>query len=166
MEKNSVKYLLGIAVIAIWGLLGYRIYQKVYPPVYIPVTTSSNITTSVPLAKDSFTLLAKYRDPFEIETTSSKKKSQVKAIKPKNKPVQNNNKGAKRSKPFSSFPKLLYKGLITVEKGNQIALVTINGQMIHLKKGQEINGLILNDIFTDSIQVKYQGNSKTFRREN
>ncbi|MFK8101600.1 MAG: hypothetical protein AB8G15_03715 [Saprospiraceae bacterium] len=160
MEKQSTKYLLAIAVIAIWGLLGYRIYKKVYPDNDFFIPPTSNFALEENIAADSFQLLVNYRDPFLEDKIKQRQKPtkperQVNVLQPTKK------FNVAKSKKVT-FPKLTYKGSIYLESGRKVALVSFNKQMVNLGLGESFEEITLLAIQEDSIRLRFEGQEKTF----
>lgn len=145
MKKEKKTYLLLVIVLAIWGVLGFQIFKAVNPsedvlPIY---ANTEKIDIIKPKKRDTFSLLANYRDPFlgimPKSNTPKKKK-----IQPK-----------KEALPEKS---IAYTGFITEGKsGNKVFFLTIEGQQQILSKNQEFNGVKLLSGNAEKVRVKSNG---------
>ncbi len=160
MEKQTTKYLLAIAVIAIWGLLGYRIYKKVYPDNDFFIPTTNDFVLEKNTAIDSFQLLVNYRDPF-LGNKIKQRQQPISTERQVNvgKPTKNFN----LTKPKkATFPKLSYKGSIYLDSGRKVALISFNKHMVNLGLGESFEEITLLAIQEDSIRLGFKGQEKTF----
>lgn len=157
MEKNTTKYFLGAAVFAIWGLLLYRVYNKMRPqndwrpiPQEVAFSQSQN-------ELDSFTLSLDYKNPFNVGKVRTAPRVML-ADNAASKTVSNKLSKKKKEKPKPiPFPKVNYKGNISLKNGRTVALVKIENQMMNMEKGEEFEKVLLRKIYSDSIQVRFEG---------
>lgn len=158
MENKNVRYLLAVAVLAIWGLLGYRIYQKMNPGNDF-VAPPPPVLAVTEVEKDSFTLLVNYPDPFlgtriplpEAAPAPANPSNSTTVIPPKI-----------SSPPATAvFPQIVYKGLIALKNGRKAALATVDGKTMNWGWGENYEEMTLLDIQEDSIRVRYQEEEKT-----
>lgn len=110
---------------------------------------------------DTFSINAKYSDPFlrnqlaqrnKSENKNSEKTSTQKVQKPK-------------QEERILWPNVIYKGL--VENSNEAsssALIIVNGLNHIISKGEIIQGMELIFLNSDSIQLKMQNSTKTVKR--
>ena len=162
MKSSHTKYLLGIALLAVWGLVGFQLYSKMgnKNQAYIPFTEKP--IEQLPQQRDTFALLANYRDPFlgkklkrtktnvspsKVRSTKAKA-NPAKAVKPKPKP---------KPKKSIVFPKMIYKGHISLKQGREVALVNVDGKSLNLAWGERYGELTVTKIYEDSLKVSYQG---------
>lgn len=159
MKPNQTKYLLGIALIAIWGLLGMRVYSK-YDKQNHPIQLAATSTASIAITESQpFQLTeASYRDPFldnKLKKTKSKSASSgtrnISTSQPKR---------LKKSKPVK-FPTIAYKGHIVLKTGRQAAVLKVGAELINLGIGNDFAEVRLLKLYPDSIRVSYQGVEKT-----
>lgn len=165
MDNKKTKYLLGILLIIIWGLVCYRIYQRVQPNrdaiIYQPSTIAN--ASDAPLL-DSFELLLDYRDPF-FKTTARRTHRSPKLTES---PKVSNNTSKKRAAPKKKskpkpieFPPISYKGTVQVKNKKAVALLSINQQMVNLQEGEKFEEVVLQKIYTDSIRISFQKEIRT-----
>ncbi|WP_350292615.1 hypothetical protein [uncultured Croceitalea sp.] len=149
MTKNTKTYLLLGVVLLIWGAVGYRIYSGLSPD--LPAEQEIKTTSFKPKAmvkKDTFSILADYRDPFF--GTYSKKKRKVKSTTPK--------------KVVAPEIGISYTGsVIDNNQKNSIFFVTIEGKQVLMKPKQTLNEVTLLSGTKQTIRVRHQGKLRTIK---
>ncbi len=144
MKKNKKTYLLLTCVLVIWGILGVKIIGSLNSsPKKVKTTTAmAAFNPTRPMAKDTFSIAANYRDPFLGTIRNTKSKLGKKTITKVETPKKN----------------ISYTGFITdTGSKKKIFFVTIDGQqyMMGLKdKIQEVK-LVSGNKFR--IRVSYSG---------
>jgi hypothetical protein len=160
MKNKKVTYLLGLIVIAVWGIIIYRIFDASSGS-DDPVPVSAAKRTKEPyndysIPKDTTHLLLNYRDPFGI----SKQKDTAEI------PVRNliHKITVPVVKPVMNWSFIKYSGYI-LNPGSKklIALVTINGQNTQLAEGETKLQVKLLRNLRDSIRISYEGKTKFIR---
>jgi len=110
------------------------------------VATRTTVMPTSTEKKDTFELVADYRDPFLGTLPISKRK-----------PI----KSAVQKKPISKR-NIVYSGLVSqTGSGNTMYFVSIDGQQHIMSKNQEINGVKLLKGNGQHITVRYDGRSET-----
>ena len=174
MKNKRLLYVLLPAVLLIWGLIFQRIWsaaedgsevgEKAVSPANQPGAT---VVRSGPPK-----LLLTYADPFRAA-----------AAKPTRNLGESTNSVASFARPVATaalnfpvapvpvavapvvWPALKYLGFINNPRQNsRIALLTINDQEMMLKAGDNRQGVVVASIFSDSVQVTFQGKKKTIVR--
>nr|WP_299381230.1 hypothetical protein [Allomuricauda sp.] len=147
MSKQAKTYMLLAFVLAVWGVIGFKVIKALSPEPEV-AHSMPNVVNVVEnkVQRDTFTLYADYRDPF-LGT--------LKTAKPKI-------KKPRAKKTDTPKKKILYAGLIS-ESGSKGSLffVTIDGQQHIMSPRQEINGVRLVKGSAKSIQVTYGGINET-----
>lgn len=162
MKNKKLLYVLIPAVLLLWGVIIYKIFnvvngsksEEVYKSSFIENSDDENLI-------DTFSIHPNYRDPFlgKIVKKSSPSENKVPNINPN--PI-----AQKKATPTSTvWPTLVYSGLIKNQKSNKtLALVQINGQA-HIMKIADIEAEVeLTKIFRDSIEVKFQKEKRFVRK--
>ncbi|MEL6636635.1 MAG: hypothetical protein AAFR05_07780 [Bacteroidota bacterium] len=160
MDNKNVKYLLALAVCAIWGLLGYRIYQKLQPKsdFFLP---PAPITFVAEGQQDSFTLLVNYRDPFLGGKLRAPEAAPAAAPSPANTQVSTRIPRPVNPRQNRPFPQVIYKGLIDLKDGRKVALTTAKSKTFNWETGETFAEMTLLAIYEDSIRIKFQESEKT-----
>ncbi len=142
--------LLGV-VLLIWGIIGFKVLGALSSEEETPALAENvNFKPKEVAKKDTFSILADYRDPFLGTLPPSKKKSK-RVVKKKE--VQ--------------FPSINYTGLITDQNTkNHIFFVTISGNQYLMRKGNSQAEVTLMSGSSSKIRVKYKGILKTISLQN
>lgn len=123
MKKQQKTYILLIAVLGIWGTIGYQIYSRMNPDTpEIELVQAQNTFQKIPtIATSVYEVQAAYRDPF----LGNYKKKERPIVKKKTKKEQSK----------IPFPKVIYNGII--QGGSTTTyILTINGKQEIFKKGE------------------------------
>lgn len=149
MSKQQKTYLLLIAVLGIWGVIGYQLIAKLYPS-----DSANNKPDSVQKFKPKkfekrkvYTINGQYRDPFLGTLHTQKKK------KPKRKVVVKKMENV-------PFPSIVYNGI--VEGATTSYTISVNGKQELFTLGETINKVTLVKADTKKIIVRFGNTSKTF----
>jgi hypothetical protein len=146
MNKQQKTYGLLIAVLVIWGVIGYRIYIRLNPstPELEVFTVQSTFKKQRTVETSFYEVNAEYRDPF-LGKFPKKKVTTKKTVKPKQ---------------TIPFPNVIYNGVI---QGNtsKTYILTINGKQELVKLGQELESVKLLSANKRQAVVKFQGVKKT-----
>jgi hypothetical protein len=165
MNNNKTKYLLGILLALIWGMVSYRVYAKYFTKNDVPLNTIPvNMQEQSLLKIDSFELFLNYKDPFqyaEIET-SVRSNFQAEAVSYRYPSVSIEAPKQAPPPPLPVvFPEILYKGNIKSKSGRVVALVSINGDNSNIAIYENRSGVQIMGIYEDSIQIQYKNAGKT-----
>ncbi len=146
MNKQQKTYGLLIAVLVIWGLIGYQIYIRLNPstPELAAFTVQSTFKKQQVVETSFYEVKAEYRDPF-LGGFPKKKVRKKRIVKPKE---------------IVRFPRIIYNGVI---QGNtsKSYILTINNSQELVKLGQEVQGVKLVTANTKEAIVKFKGVKKT-----
>lgn len=149
MKKNNKTYVLLAVVIGVWGSIGFKFLSAVNPSQKkeVQIATNEIFVPKQAMERDTFSIVANYRDPF-LGTVQATKK--VRKSAPKK---------AKEQTPEKSIS---YTGFITDKTSKrQMFFVTVEGR-------QQM--MTVNDIFQDvklirgakdKIKVRYNGKTRT-----
>jgi hypothetical protein len=157
MKNKKLTYFLGLIVVAVWGMILYRVFDA-----YSGNDDDTPITTGKPvkeayndytIPKDTTHLLLNYRDPFGL----SKPKDTL------NGPLANHHKSIIpiSAKPAVNWSFIQYSGYIRNPGSKKlIALVTINGKNETLSEGEMKGQVKLIKNLRDSIKISFNGQTK------
>jgi len=155
MKKKALTYLLGIAVIAIWGMIIYRVIQAFSgndtPQFQNSVSIKKEAFNDYTIPKDTASLNLNYRDPFSDKKTDTIAAQAHKAITHTN-PIIN------RPKPQVNWSGIKYIGFVGKSGSKKwIAMMTINGREAMMAEGETTDQVKLIKNMRDSVKVSYQG---------
>jgi len=149
MHKNTKTYLLLAAVLLIWGIIGHRVFSGNSGATEIKANFEKSPLKSLPTqVKDTFSILANYRDPFLGTFPKKKVKKTKRATKPK--------------KVVEPEMNVQFTGLVTDNDSKQrIFFVNINGQQHLMGVKDEIQKVRLLSGTSTSIRVRANGKTRT-----
>lgn len=148
-------------VLLVWGIVFYQLYLYFFStPTY--VTKKAEMVVNVnEIKKDTFSIVANYRDPFlgeNIRLTQSKT-TKNQSSQPK---VQKNIEPKPIDKPW---PSIEYKGMIKNNNSEKrVGIVNINSKEHLVKEGEILNGVKFMVISKELIQVSFQKEQKTISK--
>ena len=149
MKKQQKTYILLIAVLVIWGIIGYQIYIRLNPPApeLNIAKLNTNFVRQQTIQSSFYELKTSYRDPFLGGFPKKKRIVKKKKVIPK-------------AKPTIPFPNVVYNGII---EGNSSTayILTINGRQEIVKLGQEVQKITLTKATKKEVVVQFEGISKT-----
>jgi len=156
MKNKKLTYVLGLAVLVVWGMIIYRIFNAVSAndddntvAVINPIKEAYN-DFSIP--KDTTHLLLNYRDPFGL----MKQKDTARFIA-----KRTNARMVPTGTKTMDWGFIHYSGyMLNPATRKLIALVTINGQNTTLFEGQTRYEVKLIKNLRDSIKVTFEGKTK------
>ncbi len=151
MKNKKKTYLLLVAVLSIWGIIGYKIWTGLNPG--IPEVAQQDVDVSFnPKANaviDTFSVQTTDRDPF-LGTLRSQQIV-------KSSPTLNKNHKKLIWLPIS------YHGIVKKQASTQqVFVVSINKQQHLLKKGQRMDSITLIRGNAKAIVMRYKNQQKTF----
>jgi type II secretory pathway component PulC len=160
MKNKKMTYLLGAAVVIVWAIIIYRVFDASGSgddsPMEITGKPQKEAYNDFEVAKDTTRLLLNYRDPFGLvkqkDTAAVNVKNDRKSVSPPAKPVVN-------------WGFIKYSGYI-LNPGSKktIALISINGKSAMLAEGETIDNVKLLKNMRDSVKVTYNGQVKFIRK--
>ncbi|QTE21145.1 hypothetical protein [Polaribacter cellanae] len=149
MTKQQKTYGLLIAVLIIWGIIGYQIYKRFNPEVIeLSKTKVSSNFKRAKIQKNAFyEIQESYRDPFLGKFPQKKRVIKKRIVKPT---------------VTIPFPNVVYNGI--VEGGKEKSyILTVNGIQEILKKGEKVQNVVLLRANSKEAIVKFNGVRKTVK---
>ena len=151
MKQRKKTYILLAVVLAIWGILGFRVVKTLKPEHEEPqqmVLTDYQIPENHK-KRDTFSIDGNYRDPFLGKMPNEKKSSKVVKRKAK-----------------ATFPtkNITYLGSVgDKDSKNKMFFVNIEGQQHVLTPGQKVGDVVLISGDNAQIKVRYPGHTKIIK---
>ena len=150
MTKNTKTFILLVLVIGIWGFIGYKIIKSLNPNVE-PIKQISDVHFK-PVEynqKDTFSIIANYRDPF------------LGTVKPSKKVIKKVQTNRTKNKIDISIS---YTGRMGNPKGkDNIYFITINGNQHIMKLKQKVEEVQLVSGSKDYVILRYK--NQNIKRE-
>jgi hypothetical protein len=151
MKRRKNNIFLLFVVVAIWGVLIYKLVATINPDT--TAINSSPVAKFTPpkvTSKEAFTLLPLERDPF-LGTLYKKKNTQVGKAK----------KSTIKKTEEKPWPTITYQGLVSDTKSSsQVFMVTIGGNQHLVKQGEVINDFKIIKGSSNSISLRFNGITK------
>ncbi|GAA3647257.1 hypothetical protein [Flavivirga jejuensis] len=153
MKGKTKTYMLLVGVLAIWGIIGFKMLGALNPkpPKTLQQDLAVSFNPQINTAVDTFSIRAVDRDPF-LGTLYKKKKTIVKR---------------KSAQPKEEFvwPSVIYHGTVAKQQSkSQIFVISINGQQYLMKVGQDIGGIKLRFANAKVITITSKGHRKTINK--
>lgn len=150
MKSKTKTYILLVAVLTIWGVIGFKILSTLNPDAP-KISKSDNAVLFSPkknTSKEFFFIQPFERDPF-LGTLIVKKE------------INNNAKIIKPREGKLIWPSIFYQGAVSKQDSKDIiCVISINGNQHVMKVGQEMDGFKLLKANKDKITVGYKGAKK------
>jgi hypothetical protein len=152
LKKQQKTYILLIAVLGIWGAIGYQIYVRMNPPApkIGSLPAQSSFQRQSIKTQSFYQLQEPYRDPFLGKF-------------PKKKATVQGKKRVFENKPTIPFPNVIYNGMI---EGNSTSyILTVNGKQEILEKGATHQNVKLISATKEEAIVQFQKERKTIVKQ-
>jgi len=155
MKNKGLTYVLGLAVLLVWGMIIYRIFLAVNSDDDQPFQNTASLKKEVfndyTISKDTTKLLLNYRDPFAVL------KPEEKEIAPNKPDVQKAVNPVPTRQPVN-WNLIKYSGYIhNPGSKKMIAMMNINGKELMMLEGETAEQVKLIKNLKDSVKVAYQG---------
>lgn len=151
MKKQNKTYILLAVVLGIWGLIGFQFFGAANPSSQeIAEVASDQIFVPKQIKeRETFAILASYRDPFLGTVHAPKKKA------------KKSSSTATKKKKVVPTKSIQYSGFIT-DKGSKqkIFFITIDGQQQMMSINDSFQEVKLVRGTQNSIRVKYNGSTR------
>ena len=162
-ENNKTKYLLGLCLLGIWSVLGFRFYEKFSRNESITlIAANSNINDPKQKKIFNYALILDYADPFTGK--KSIRIPQKTATLPKRNISRKVDPAKFNKHKKVRFPQVEYKGNIVNANGKVAAIVKINKEFLNLNLFESHQDIEITKIFQDSIVIRKEGVEKTVVR--
>ncbi len=153
MKNKTKTYLLLAAVLAIWGIIGFKIVTTLNPEVPEAKKQEDRITFTPKshTVKDTFSIRPAQRGPFLGTLYVKKQESTPRITKPK--------------EEFIWIPITYHVTVSKQDSKEKLCILSINGQQYIMKIGQEVQEVKLVKASNTDIQVSYKGQRKTVPKQ-
>lgn len=158
-QKKKTIYILMPIVILVWGFVFYQLYGYFFSTPSYANTEEKTIINIDEIKKDTFSIVANYRDPF-----LSQKRMQA----ANNRVVTKTNRSTTKkntSPTVLKWPSIQYKGMIKNNNSERrVAIVTVDGKEHIVNEGTTLNELKVVKIEKATITVSFQDEQKTINK--
>jgi hypothetical protein len=160
MKNKPLTYALLLIVAFVWYKVFFRLKDAITSPEASITSTSEAPLKNFKIERDTFRLLANYRDPFGKTSIDNK---MINQDLPKPPPVPKQ----APVKKVVSWPLIIYKGMLK-KHGNKTALgiVIIDDNQLYLREGESVyDGIQMLKFTKDHAIIKYQKETRTFLKK-
>ena len=162
MKKNKkLQYILLTVVLVVWGLVIYRIFfEGRSKPDNLTQVIKPIVKETIEAKKESYRLIASYRDPFLEGGTSIE-------IKPENADQENQQRSSsnlRRRRTNVSrvrWPEVKYGGFIESNGNKYTILLNIKNRDYLVYEGDTVEEIVVKEFYKDSLIVSYNNEDKT-----
>lgn len=156
-KPKSKNIILGILVIFVWGLIGYKVLSYLTDNSNIELPNVNPVKNAgIKVKKETFRINASYSDPF------------VREVKVKPSPARtvqgyNEYQNYQPALVQVTWPEIIYGGIIeTTDKNRRIGLLKLSGSNFLVKNQDSIMNIRVLGVYKDSISLRYSNEVKTF----
>lgn len=164
MDKKIRNRILYVSVAVLWAIAIYRTWKNYEAKAENNETAliSTPAVSPMQFRKDTFELVLPEYDPFlqKSWTPSVQNESPVADVK--------QNQVVKKDPVVpvvKTWPQIDYFGFVKNRNQNStLCLLKIDGRQVQLSKGEKYNGLLVQNTYRDSVQLVFEGETKTVRK--
>lgn len=160
MKNKKLSWILLPAVLAIWGMIGWKIYAAVNgeEETFTGEPAQAELPTDTSVVPDEYTLLLDYRDPF-FEKKPQPKQNTAGVKKAEPVPVKNS------APVITQWPSVSYGGLVRqTQSGKTVGFLIVNGASHFVNAGDVAGELTVTKMWSDSIEVRFGKESRRIRK--
>lgn len=157
--KKKLTYLMLPVVIAIWGIIFYRIFYAAGERNVAVIKEERGVdVTKRKFTADTFDLIADYRDPFLGKAAATEQKAA-------SSPVSTQKSEHKPSPSVILWPSVSYSGMIKNQSSAvQLVLLQVNGNSHTVKAGEVVEGIKIMKVYKDSVEVSFGKEKRVFKK--
>ncbi|MDN4165464.1 hypothetical protein QWY31_08130 [Cytophagales bacterium LB-30] len=160
MKGKVVNISLLLVVAAIWGYIGFSVYQAFSDedePSYSPTVFKESIADS---SQQIFSINPQYRDPFLKNIPSQKKSSNPSRI-----PLSRSRQTKNQDIPAFNSERIQFTGVVSGIDNRMKAIISLDEKNYLIEVGQIVNDIEIIQITTDSIQAKWEKQKFWIKKE-
>ena len=160
MKKKKTLYMMLPLVLLVWGFVFYQLFGSFFgTPNYAKEEIKQEVNIDE-IKKDTFLIVADYRDPFLGKKIRTKKTiSSSQGTKPKG------NNRAKMPKAEKPWPSISFKGMIKNNNSDRrVGILNVNGKEFLIKEKDIVNDVTIVSIAKSTVEVRFQKESKTITK--
>jgi hypothetical protein len=155
MKNKKLSWILLPAVIAIWGMIGWKVYAALNSE-----SDAASDAVEAPAAlldstaaRDTYQLALNYRDPFFDAPV--KPRAPVKSSSHPDGAAKENQK-APKAEVRDTAPVVRYYGLVKeTQSGKTVGFVAVDSESHFVKNGDKVSGVEIVRLWSDSVEVLF-----------
>lgn len=161
MSKKQINIALIIVVLLLWGAVLYKYVNRFFNNEEIVYQQPEFSLPIAKIEKDTFELQLLVRDPFLGKITIKKESNPI-IKKIISKPIVKNTPEPIITKPY---PIVQYFGYIkSHDKNQKLILLKVNNRLERVRLNDNIDGLIVEQIYKDSVVVSFNKIEKSITK--
>ncbi len=162
MNKKHINIVLIIAVVGLWGTVLYKYVNRFFNTDELAYTSQDfSMPIIAKIEKDTFAIKPLERDPFLGKLLIKKQNNFI----PKNVVIKTPIVKTPEIKIDKPFPRVQYFGYIkSQDKSEKLILLKVNNKLERVRLNSNIDGLIIKQIYKDSVVVSYGKEIRGFNK--
>ena len=157
MKKRKTLYIMLPLVILVWGFVCYQLFSSFFTtPNYAKAEVKQEVKITE-IKKETFLLVANYRDPFLGKKARSRIKKTVAGTSERT--------TVSTVKTTKNWPSISYKGMIKNNNSEKkVGIFNVNGKEYLIKEKETVNEITFLSINKSKVSVRYQIELKTITK--
>ncbi|UUC46512.1 hypothetical protein [Flavobacterium cerinum] len=169
MAKKKINIVLILFVLGLWGTVAYKALSQYFFSEEIKATTATTEYnfSDKKVERDTFRLEKIGRDPFLNKALVRAEKSNTgggTGVATVRRSIPVKTTVAEKPKEIKNWPVIGYYGYIKSGDKNELVMLKVGNSIHRVRKGQEVDGLVLNKVFKDSVEVSFNKEKKIIRK--
>jgi hypothetical protein len=160
MKKKKTLYMMLPLVVLVWGFVVYQLFGSFFSAPSYAKEEVIQIASVDEIKKDTFLIVADYRDPFLGKKAKSRKLHS--AI---NNAVSIPKGNSKKVKSEKVWPIIAYKGMIKNNNSNKrVGILSVEGKEHLIKETDIVSEITILSINKREVSVRFQKETKTITK--
>jgi hypothetical protein len=159
MKKKKIMYIMLPIVVVVWGFVFYQLFSSFFTSPNYAKEKKEQLINIDEIKKDSFVIVADYRDPFLGKGVRSKGTNNASSNK-KRRTVK-----ISQAKAEQPWPSVAYNGMIKNNNSDRrVGIVKVNGKEYLVKEKDVVNEVTILSINKNTVNVRFQKENKTITK--
>lgn len=145
-------------VILVWSFVFYQLFGSFFSKPNYAKEELKMIANVAEIKKDTFLIVADYRDPFLGKKTHNRSRSSATVSKKRT-------RIKKTPKAEKTWPVIIYKGMIKNNNSNRrVGILNVGGKEFLIKEKDIVNEILITSIKKNTVNVRFQKENKTITK--
>lgn len=159
MKKKKTLYMMLPLVVLVWGFVFYQLFGSVFSSPNYAKEEFKPIVNVEEIKKDSFLIVADYRDPFLGGEIRIRTQSSVAVNRTRKSTGVSQSKTPKTDK---AWPVIIYKGMIKNNNSERrVGILSVAGREYLIKEKDVVSEITILSISKNKVSVRFQKENKT-----
>lgn len=160
MKKKKTLYMMLPLVVLVWGFVLYQLFGSFFSPPNYAKEEFKPIVNIAEIKKDTFLIVADYRDPFLGKKVRRRVKSSGAVSK-----NRTGTRKTKTSKTEKVWPVIIYKGMIKNNNSDRrVGILNVGGKEYLIKEKDIVGEVTILSINKNKVNVRFQKENKTIAK--